>query len=92
MTDPSPATVSVLFTLQAEAAPGMLPRLLQPFSKRDLVPDHVRSRRAGEVLLVELGMDAMPAHELHLVEGNLSQVIGVRRLETMQRARLRSAA
>lgn len=85
-------TVSVLFTLQAEAAPGLLPRLLQPFAKRDLVPDQVRSRRAGDVLLVELGMDAMPAQELHLVEGNLSQVIGVRRLETMRRARLRSAA
>ncbi|WP_207539020.1 hypothetical protein [Sabulicella rubraurantiaca] len=92
MTESAPDTVSVLFTLQAEAAPGMLPRLLQPFAKRDLVPDQVKSRRAGEVLLVELGMDAMPANELHLVEGNLSQVIGVRRLETMRRARLRSAA
>ncbi len=85
-------TVSVLFTLQAEAAPGTLPRLLQPFAKRDLVPDQVKSRRDGDTLLVELGMDAMPAGELHLVEGNLSQVIGVRRLEVMRRARLRAAA
>ncbi|MFL1464149.1 hypothetical protein ACI6QG_18200 [Roseococcus sp. DSY-14] len=85
-------TVSVLFTLHAEAAPGTLPRLLQPFARRDLVPDQVKARRAGDTLLVELGVDAMPAEELHLVEGNLSQVIGVRRLEVMRRARLRAAA
>ena len=85
-------TVSVLFTLQAEAAPGTLPRLLQPCARRDLVPDQVKARRAGDTLVVELGMDAMPAAELHLVEGNLSQVIGVRRLEVMRRAALRRAA
>ena len=70
-------TVPVLFTLEAEAAPGLLPRLLQPFSKRDLVPDHVQVRRQGGTLHVELGMDAMPAEMAHLVAGNLSQVIGV---------------
>jgi hypothetical protein len=49
-------TVSVLFTLEAEAVPGLLPRLLQPFAKRDLVPDHVQVRRRGDTLHVELGM------------------------------------
>lgn len=85
-------TVSVLFTLHAEAAPGTLPRLLQPFAKRDMVPDQMRCRRAGDTLVVEMGMDAMPADELHLVEGNLSQVIGVRKLEVMRRATLRRVA
>ncbi len=85
-------TVSVLFSLHAEAEPGTLPRLLQPFARRDLVPDQVKCRREGDTLLVELGMHAMPAGELHLVEGNLAQVIGVRRLEVMRRARLRAAA
>lgn len=70
-------TVSVLFTLEAEATPGLLPRLLQPFGKRDLVPDHVQARRVGDTLHVELGMDAMPAGMAHLVAGNLAQVVGV---------------
>jgi hypothetical protein len=70
-------TVSVLFTLEAEAAPGLLPRLLQPFAKRDLVPDHLRACREGDTLHVELGMTAMPAEMVHLVAGNLTQVIGV---------------
>lgn len=89
MTDGS--TVSVLFTLHADALPGTLPRLLQPLAKRDLTPDHLRSRRQGDTLVVELGLDHLPEHELHLVEGNLSQVIGVRRLEVLRRARLRAA-
>ena len=81
-------TVSILFTLEAEAAPGLLPRLLQPFAKRDLVPDHVRVRRAGDTLHVELGMDAMPTEMAHLVAGNLSQVIGVLSLREERRSAL----
>jgi hypothetical protein len=66
--------------MMAEAEPGLLPRLLAPFARRDLVPDRVRSRREGASLVVEIGMDAMPSEMLHVVEGNLRQVIGVVRL------------
>ena len=83
-------TIHVLFTLEAEAAPGLLPRLLQPFSKRDLVPDHVQVRRSGDTLHVELGMAAMPAEMTHLVAGNLSQVIGVLSLREARPAAVRS--
>ena len=31
--------VSVRFMLDADPEPGLLPRLLQPFAKRDLTPD-----------------------------------------------------
>lgn len=70
----------VRFELLADAEPGLLPRLLAPFARRDLVPDEVRSRRVGGSLHVELAMAAMPSEMLHVVEGNLRQVIGVRRL------------
>jgi hypothetical protein len=85
-------TVSVLFTLEAEAAPGLLPRLLQPFAKRDLVPDHLRARREGETLHVELGMTAMPVEMVHLVAGNLGQVMGVFSLREARPEALRAAA
>jgi hypothetical protein len=85
------ATVSVLFTVEAFAEPGLLPRLLQPFAKRDLVPDHVHSRRIGEMLRVELGMEAMPEEAVHLVAGNLGQVVGVTALREA-RGVLRHAA
>ncbi len=75
-----PAYRPVRFEMLAEAEPGLLPRLLAPFARRDLIPDHVRSRREGAALVVEIGMAAMPSEMLHLVEGNLRQVVGVVRL------------
>lgn len=85
-------TVDVLFTVDALAEPGLLPRLLQPFAKRDLTPDHMLARREGEMLRVELGMEAMPAEMVHLVAGNLGQVIGVVRVAETRREALREAA
>ncbi|UPY37552.1 hypothetical protein [Sediminicoccus sp. KRV36] len=85
-------TTNVLFTVDAFAEPGLLPRLLQPFAKRDLTLDHMLARREGEMLRVELGMAAMPAEMVHLVAGNLGQVIGVVRVQETRREALREAA
>ena len=74
----------VRFTLVADASPGLLPRLLQPFAKRDLTPDTLESARQGDDLRVEIALHAMPAEMVHLVEGNLRQVVGVRSLTRRQ--------
>ena len=76
--------VAARFTVTADASPGLLPRLLQPFAKRDLTPDLVRAVRQGETMRVELAMEAMPLGMVHLVTGNLGQVVGVTRVETME--------
>lgn len=68
---------SVRFSVQADSSPGLLPRLLQPFAKRDLVPDSFAAERRGEAVRVDIAMDRMPAEMVHLVEGNLRQVVGV---------------
>jgi acetolactate synthase small subunit len=68
---------SVRFSVVADAAPGLLPRLLQPFAKRDLTPDAFEARRTEDQVRVEIAMSAMPAEMVHLVEGNLRQVVGV---------------
>ena len=70
----------VRFEVLADAEPGLLPRALAPFARRDLVPDKVRARRDGAFLRVEIGMEAMPSEMLHLVEGNLRQIVGVQRV------------
>ncbi len=75
---------SVRFTLVADAAPGLLPRLLAPFARRDLTPDSVECWRSGEEMRVEIAMAAMPAEMVHLVEGNLRQVVGVHSLVRRQ--------
>lgn len=93
-TDPSApeqTEVAVRFMLDTDAGPGLLPRLLQPFAKRDLTPDRMWSHRSGGTMHVEIAMTAMPREVVHLIEGNLRQVVGVRtvvqvRHEPMQRA------
>lgn len=75
---PTLGLVAVRFLVEADTSPGLLPRLLQPFAKRDLTPDHLRSRRRDEVLRVEISLRAIPSECVHLIEGNLRQIVGVR--------------
>ncbi|CAA9217214.1 MAG: hypothetical protein AVDCRST_MAG27-110 [uncultured Craurococcus sp.] len=72
-----PVLVPVRFSVLAESSPGLLPRLLQPLAKRDLTVDAMTARREGCDMRVELVLEAMPAEMVHLVAGNLGQVIGV---------------
>ncbi len=78
------ADVAVRFMLDAEASPGLLPRLLQPFARRDLAPDRMWSHRNGTVMHVEIALEAMPEEMVHLVEGNLWQVIGVQQVSLLR--------
>ena len=82
--------LDVEFSVLAEASPGLLSRLLQPFAKRDLVPDLFDARREGDAMRIRVHMRAMPAEMVHLVEGNLHQVIGV--LEVRRPEAMRAAA
>lgn len=85
-------TVSVHFLVEGEADPGLLPRLLQPFARRDLTPDSLRARRRGGVVEVEIALEAAPAEAVPLIAGNLGQVVGVSRVEARRRAAARAAA
>lgn len=92
--DPGPpfaADVAVQFLLEADATPGLLPRLMQPFARRDLIPDQVHAHRCGETLRISLILHAMPAESVSLVERNLGQIIGVRQV-TRSRPMRRHAA
>ncbi len=84
--------VSVRFRVLADSSPGLLPRLLQPLAKRDLTADSMTAQRQGETMAVELVLEAMPQEMVHLVAGNLGQVIGVMEVLTEAGAGLRLAA
>ena len=86
MSDPSPSDhfVSASFHVLADTCPGLLPRLLQPLAKRDLVADDFRARRDGDDTVVEMALHAMPAEMVHLVAGNLGQVVGVREVRVVR--------
>ncbi|MBN8890833.1 MAG: hypothetical protein ABS99_00855 [Acetobacteraceae bacterium SCN 69-10] len=75
---------AVRFTVTGDASPGLLPRLLMAFAKRDLVPDTLEFRRTDGAARIEIHMAAMPAEMVHLVEGNLRQVVGVAQVARTQ--------
>ena len=91
MSDLCSAVSAARFTVLAEAYPGLLSRVLEPLAKRDLTPDRVRAQREGQYLRVEVAVDAMPVEMLHLVAGNLGQIIGVMRVEAMEGRHVRLA-
>lgn len=84
--------VSVRFSVFAESSPGLLPRLLQPLAKRDLTADAMTARREGDDMRVELVLEAMPEEMVHLVAGNLGQVIGVMDVRVVAGSALQLAA
>jgi hypothetical protein len=90
-TAPVQSERAACFVLEADPTPCLLPRLLQPFARRGLIPDHVSVHRSGDRMRVELALDGITAEEINLVEGNLRQVIGVLSLSRLAPARQRAA-
>ncbi len=90
VTETAPA-VAVRFMLDADPEPGLLPRLLEPFAKRALVPDRMWSHRGATSMHVEVALEAAPAQDVHLIEGNLRQIVGVYGVNVLRRAALRAA-
>ena len=89
MSDPVPAEmpVAVTFHVLADTCPGLLPRLLQPLAKRDLVADGFHAEREGDDTRAEIVLNAMPAGMVHLVAGNLGQVVGVQEVRVVRHTR-----
>jgi len=84
--------LSVRFHVVADTCPGLLARLLQPLAKRDLTADLFHAKRDGDLVRVEILLEAMPAEMVHLVAGNLGQVVGVVSVQTEAGQALRIAA
>ena len=74
------ASVPTRFDLYAEASPGLLPRLLQPFAKRDVTPDLFQARRMETEMDITITCDDLEPGVAALIAGNLGQVIGVSRV------------
>lgn len=67
------------FLLTADADPGLLPRVLQVFAKRSLVPGTMHSERnSADLLSVDLNVPAMPAARAMHIAACLRETVGVR--------------
>lgn len=92
MQDDPARPVAARFMLDADPEPGLLSRVMEPFAKRGLVPDRMWAHRGAEAMHVEVALDDAPAEVLALIEGNLGQLVGLRRLTLLRKAELLQAA
>ena len=70
------------FLLTADADPGLLPRVLQVFAKRSLVPGTMHSERhAPDLLSVDLNVPAMSAARAMHITACLRETVGVRTVQ-----------
>lgn len=70
----------VIFTVRAARTPDVLPRVLELFAKRNLIPDRWTSRRVGENrdrLLFEIEMEAMEWGLADRMAASMRQIINV---------------
>lgn len=77
--------IAARVTLAADAAPGLLPRILEPFAKRDLTPDRLTAWREEDALRVEIRLRAVDEDTLDRILGNLLQIVGMRSLRDDRR-------
>jgi len=71
---------AVTFTVRAARAPDVLPRVLELFAKRNLVPDRWTTRRVGENrdrLVFEIEMDAMEWRLADYMATSMRQIVNV---------------
>lgn len=68
------------FSVTATASPGVMPRLLEFFAKRGLVPSEWHSRVKGSTLSVEIQMAGMPPALAEYIAACLRQIYMVDRV------------
>ena len=73
---------SVCFTVLADPSVGLLARVIQPFARRDLEPDSFSAQRHNTVVRVDITIQRIPLGMVHLVVGNLHQIVGVHSVAT----------
>jgi len=73
--DGLPLTVS--FSVQARAEPGVMPRVVELFAKRGLVPQQWHSIAAGPALTIDLQIDGLDDELAGYIARCMRQITGV---------------
>ena len=76
-------TVAARFFVTADADPGIVPRLVEPFSKMGIVPTriHVSSEDGdGSEFSADLRASGITRETAHLIDKALRRIIGVRQV------------
>ena len=70
-----------VFTLTADAGPGVLGRVLNPFAKRDVMPASVAADRAGDAYRVTIACHGLDPVDARLIRADLLRLVGLTGLE-----------
>jgi acetolactate synthase small subunit len=85
--DGDAAPLTVCFSLLARAEPGVLPRVVELFAKRGLVPQEWHSTAAGSALTIEVQMSGLDRDLAGYIARSMRQVIGVETVLTSETRR-----
>jgi hypothetical protein len=75
--DGAPSPLSVCFSVQARAEPGIIPRVAELFAKRGLVPQQWHSTAAGPVLSIDVQMGGLDRDLGDYIARSMRQIVGV---------------
>jgi acetolactate synthase small subunit len=86
----SEASATACFSIQAEADPGVMPRVLELFAKRGLIPSRWHSDLEGEMtrepaLTIDLQVTGLNRQQVEHVSATLRGMVSVRSVLTSEK-------
>ena len=82
--DGDASTFSVCFSLQARAEPGVMPRVVELFAKRGLVPQKWHSTVSGEALTIDVQIGGLDRDLCGYIARCMRQITGVETVLTSE--------
>ena len=83
--DRDPAPLAVLFSVHAVAEPGVMPRVLELFAKRGLVPHKWQSAASDAVLTIDVQIAGLERDTADYIARSMRQIAGVDAVLTSER-------
>ena len=75
--DGAAPSVTVLFSVQARAEPGVMPRVVELFAKRGLVPQRLHSTATGAWLTIDVQLGGLERDLGDYIARCMRQIVGV---------------
>ncbi len=75
--DSDASPLCVCFSVQARAEPGVMPRVVELFAKRGLVPQKWQSTASGEALTIDVLMAGLGRDQALYIARCMRQITGV---------------
>ena len=83
--DPDDLPLTACFSLHAHAEPGVMPRVLELFAKRGLVPQRWQSAAAGTALTIDVQIGGLGRDTIDYIAQCMRQIVGVEAVLTAER-------